>query len=54
MNMESELKTKKRIRRCMRCKTQMLDKNRCDKCGIKFHDGVFVSWVKRMVGVSPK
>ncbi|MBX7171617.1 MAG: hypothetical protein K1X72_11720 [Pyrinomonadaceae bacterium] len=48
------LRPKKRFRVCLRCQKTMSNKNRCETCKVKFHDGLMMSWIKWFFGVSPK
>ena len=47
-------KLKRRVRLCLKCHTPVKNRNRCDKCKTKFHDGFLASCLKRLLGISPK
>ena len=47
-------KPRKRIRICLRCQANLTVRNKCDQCGLKFHDGLLVSWIKKLLGISPR
>lgn len=53
-NQTSSEKPKKRVRICLRCNANLTDKNKCDKCGLKFHDGFLLRCFKKLLGIRPK
>lgn len=41
-------KQKKRILVCVNCQTPLSNRTRCPQCGAKFHDGLFMKWIKKL------
>lgn len=54
INQGIKLKPKRKFLVCLKCQTRMGNKNKCEKCGTKFHDGFFVSLIKRVWGITPR
>ena len=51
---ENTGRREKKTRICLRCNTNLTNKNKCGKCGLKFHDGLILSWLKKVLGISAR
>jgi hypothetical protein len=44
----------KRVRICLRCHANLPTRHKCEKCGLEFHDGPLLGWLKKLWGISPR